>query len=94
MWSMGYNLLYTNSFKITDRLTYSPAFIIAENPLTYTSVENSVLKSDDTMFILSNSFTLRLTKRFTVNFGYTGIKSTNVFLPLINSFMIGSKIPL
>ena len=93
MWSMGYNLLYTNSFKLTDRLTYAPAFIIAENPLTYTSIENSVLKSDDTMFILSNSFTYRITKRFTINFGYTGIKSTNVFLPLINSFMIGSKIP-
>jgi hypothetical protein len=45
------------------------------------------------MFILANSWTYRLTKRFTFNFGYTAIKSTNPIIPLINSFMIGSKIP-
>jgi len=93
MGSMGYNLLYTNSFvKDGGRLTYSPAFIISQTPLSFT-LDGTSNVSTDAMFILSNSFTYRITRRFSVNFGYTGIKSTNPLIPLINSFMIGSKIP-
>jgi len=45
------------------------------------------------MGILANSFTLRLTRRFTVNAGWTLIKGTDKNMPLMNSFMIGSKLP-
>ena len=94
MGSMGYNLLYTNSFvKDGGRLTYSPAFIVSQTPLSFT-LDGTSNVSTDAMFILANSFTYRITRRFSVNFGYTGIKSTNPLIPLINSFMIGSKIPL
>ena len=93
MVSFGYNFLYANSFKITDRLTYSPALILAHTPLTYTTQVDSSLASNDIMFIVANSFTYRITKTFTINFGYTAIKSTNPTMPLINSFMIGSKLP-
>lgn len=93
MGSMGYNFLYTNTLtKPTARLTYSPAFIISQTPLSFTLDSKSVANSD-AMFILANSFTYRLTKRFTFNFGYTAIKSTNPIIPLISSFMVGSKIP-
>ena len=89
------------------RLTYSPAFIVSQTPISFTINDTNALidykqegdillpstVSKDAMFILSNSFTYRLTKRFTFNFGYTAIKSTNPLLPLISSFMIGSKLP-
>ena len=48
----------------------------------------------DGMGIIANSFTVQLTQRFSFNIGWTAIKSTNPQIPLINSFMIGSKIPL
>ena len=93
MASMGYNLLYTNSFvKDEGRLTYAPAFIVSQTPISFTLDKNSNV-SKDAMFILSNSFTYSITKKFTVNFGYTAIKSTNPLIPLISSFMIGSKLP-
>jgi len=93
MISFGYNFLYANSFPITNRLTYSPAFILAHTPITYTTKKDSSLASNDIMFIVANSFTYRITKTFTINFGYTGIKSTNTNIPLINAFMVGSKLP-
>ena len=46
------------------------------------------------MGIIANSFTVQLTPRFGFNVGWTAIKSTDTSIPLINSFMIGSKIPL
>ena len=36
MASLGYNLIYANSFKISDRIMYSPAIVMAQNPLSYT----------------------------------------------------------
>ena len=89
------------------RLTYSPAFIVSQTPISFTLDNNSNIKqyqvegeilfpstvSNDAMFILANSFTYQITRRFTVNFGYTAIKSTNPLIPLISSFMIGSKLP-
>jgi len=108
MASMGYNLLYTNSMMFNEgRLTYSPAFIVSQTPISFTLDSNSNTKrypeagdilltsnvSKDAMFILANSFTYKLTRRFTFNFGYTAIKSTNPLIPLISSFTIGSKLP-
>ena len=108
MASMGYNLLYTNSITMNQgRLVYSPAFIVSQTPISFNINDDSEIKqyqeegdillpstvSKDAMFILANSFTYRITRRFTVNFGYTAIKSTNPLLPLISSFMIGSKLP-
>ena len=93
MGNVGYNLLYTNSYELNQkRITYSPAIIVSQTPLSFT-LDGSSTTTSDTMFILANSWTYRLTKRFTFNFGYTAIKSTNPIIPLINSFMIGSKIP-
>jgi len=93
MGNVGYNFLYTNSYELNQkRITYAPAFIVSQTPLSFT-LDGSSTTTADTMFILANSWTYRLTKRFTFNFGYTAIKSTNPIIPLINSFMIGSKIP-
>ncbi len=93
MGNVGYNFLYTNSYELNQkRITYAPAIIVSQTPLSFT-LDGSSTTTSDTMFILANSWTYRLTKRFTFNFGYTAIKSTNPIIPLINSFMIGSKIP-
>ena len=91
-YTIGWNALYTNSYKVKPRITYSPAFIVTNTPINAVNQRQSF--NGDVMFILSNGFTIQLTKRFIVNFNYTGIKSTNGALPLINSFIIGSKINL
>lgn len=100
--SLGYNFLYTNSFKVSNRVTYSPAFIFAQIPLTYSKITTFVGKIQTTemagvvsksgIYILSNSFDIQLTRRFKMNFGYTGIYNSTPGIPYTNSFAIGSKV--
>ena len=49
--------------------------------------------SKDVIGILANSFTIQLTKSFSFNAGWTIIYSSNEFVPIMNSFMIGAKLP-
>jgi len=95
MTMLGYNLLYTNMVMISPRIQYTPAFIWTQSPYMGRFDLQNQLKGTriDGMVILANSFTLQLTKRFSVNVGATFIKSTNPIIPLIKSFMIGTKLP-
>jgi len=104
---ISYNLLTTKSFQIHPRITYSPALIWTQTPYVgkpkfpNTSAFVFGIDGDNElrgervhgMVILANSFTVQLTRRFSFNIGWTAIKSTNTQIPLINSFMIGSKLP-
>ena len=98
IYSLGYNFLYTNSIKINHRTIYSPAIIASQTPMSYVDETDDVLAfgavSKDFIGILANSFTVRLTKSFSFNLGWTIIYSSNEFVPIMNSFMIGSKIPI
>jgi len=97
MASLGYNILYANMIKINDRIMYSPALIGAQNPITYTQKLNDfdsfTSTTKDFIGILANTFTIQLTQRFSFNAGWTLIYSSNEFVPLMNSFMIGAKLP-
>ena len=97
IYSLGYNFLYTNSFQLTDRILYSPAIIGSQNPITHISrsLDSPEFSSTTSDFIgiLANSFTIQLTRRFSFNVGWTLIYSSNEFVPLMNSFMIGAKLP-
>jgi hypothetical protein len=97
MGSLGYNVLYTNMVKINDRIMYTPALIGAQNPYSYTQKTDKFdafgTVSNDFIGILANSFTIQLTKSFSFNAGWTIIYSSNEFVPIMNSFMIGAKLP-
>lgn len=95
MTMIGYNLLYTNMVMVSPRIQYAPAIIWTQSPFMGRFDLQNQLKGTqiDGMMIFSNSFTLQLTRRFSVNVGATFIKSTNPIIPLIKSFMIGTKLP-
>ena len=107
---VSYNVLATKSFKLNDRITYSPALIFTQTPFMSTkdgvgidfnngnpfgvSVKNEMKGSRiHFMGIMANSFTVQLTKRFSFNAGWTIIKGSDPNLPIMHSFMIGSKLP-
>ena len=98
MASLGYNFLYTNSVQIHRRVNYAPALIVAQSPVSYMQQTDDLpafgAVSKDLIAILANTFTVNVTKTFSFNIGWTLIYSTNEFVPIMNSFMIGSKIPL
>jgi len=107
---VSYNVLATKSFKLNDRITYSPALIFTQTPFMSSkdgvgvdfnngnpfgvSVRNDMKGSRiHFMGIMANSFTVQLTKRFSFNVGWTIIKGSDPNLPMMHSFMIGSKLP-
>ena len=107
---VSYNVLATKSFKLNDRITYSPALIFTQTPFMSSnggvgvdfnngnpfgvSVKNEMKGSRiHFMGIMANSFTVQLTKRFSFNAGWTIIKGSDPNLPMMHSFMIGSKLP-
>ena len=105
---VGYNVLYTNVINVSPRVQYSPALIWTQTPYSsrigrtkqpddFRKTFNYRNELSGTeiggIAILSNSFTIRLTRRFTFNTGWTLIKFTDPSIPIINSFMIGAKLP-
>ena len=107
---VSYNVLATKSFKLNDRITYSPALIFTQTPFMSgrdgieidfnngkpfgISVKNEMEGSRiHFMGIMANSFTVQLTKRFSFNAGWTIIKGSDPNLPMMHSFMFGSKLP-
>ena len=97
MGSGGYNFLYTNMVKVNERIMYTPAIIFAQNPISYTQKMDGfdafASTSKDVIGILANTFNIQLTKSFSFNAGWTIIYSSNEFVPIMNSFMIGAKLP-
>lgn len=107
--TLGYNILYTNLIQITDRIQYSPALIWTQTPYmgkplqNWPNMNSFVFGIDGGnqligqrvhgMGIVSNSFTVRLTSKFTFNTAWTLIKSTDPQIPTLNSFMVGAKLP-
>jgi len=90
--SYGWNALYTHSFKVNERWTYSPAIIMAKNPGSYMSNEKMFYTNKDEIGILSNGFDLQISRRFRINLNYTLIASTNPTFPFMHNFMVGSKL--
>lgn len=105
---VGYNVLYTNMINVTPRIQYVPVLIWTQTPYSskigYKSSPNTFGETFNLrnelwgtkiggIVMLSNSFTIRLTRRFTFNTGWTINKFTDPLIPIINSFMIGAKLP-
>lgn len=90
--NINYNILYTNTIKLNRNIIYSAAFILSSSPISYYNKFNNNIISKDIITVLSNGFDYKITKRFKFNVNYTLIKSSNVNFPILNSFIIGSKI--
>lgn len=92
--TFAYNFLYTHSFVINKKLTYTPAIVFTTSPIGYLSSVKSTYVSKDKMVVLSNGIDYQISKRFRFNFNWTPILNTNKDIPMINMFMVGSKIKI
>jgi hypothetical protein len=92
--TFAYNFLYTHSFVVNKKLTYTPAIVYATSPIGYLSSIGETYISRDKMVILSNGIDYQLSKKFRFNINWTPIINTNRDIPMINMFMIGSKIKI
>lgn len=92
--TFAYNFLYTRSFVVNKKLTYTPAIVYTTSPIGYISSIGKTYVSKDKMVVLSNGIDYQISKKFRFNFNWTPIINTNRDIPMINMFMIGSKIKI
>jgi hypothetical protein len=92
--TFAYNFLYTKSFKVNRQLIYTPAIVYTTSPIGYLSSVSSTYISKDKMFVISNGIDYQISRRFKFNINWTPILNTNKDIPMINMFMVGSKIRL
>lgn len=92
--TFAYNFLYTRSFVVNKKLTYTPAIVYTTSPIGYLSSVEKTYISRDKMLVLSNGFDYQISKKFRFNFNWTPIVNTNKDIPMINMFIIGSKIQI
>lgn len=92
--TFAYNFLYTRSFIVNKKLTYTPAIVYTTSPIGYLSSDQKTYVSRDKMVVLSNGIDYQISKKFRFNFNWTPIINTNKDIPMINMFMVGSKIKI
>ena len=92
--TFAYNFLYTRSFVFSNKLTYTPAIVYTTSPIGYLSSVEKTYVSKDKMLVLSNGVDYQISKKFRFNFNWTPIVNTNKDIPMINMFIIGSKIKI
>ena len=92
--TFAYNFLYTRSFVVNKKLTYTPAIVYTTSPIGYLSSDEKTYVSRDKMLVLSNGIDYQISKKFRFNFNWTPIVNTNKDIPMINMFIIGSKIQI
>lgn len=92
--TFAYNFLYTRSFVVNKKLTYTPAIVYTTSPIGYLSSDEKTYISRDKMLVLSNGIDYQISKKFRFNFNWTPIINTNKDIPMINIFIIGSKIQI
>lgn len=90
--SLSYNGIWTKPFRLNQRWNWTPVIVVAGSPLSYVTTDKNLIWNKHIMFVSSNSVDFQISPRFRANFNYTLIKGTDKNLPMLNSFVIGSKI--
>ena len=85
---------YTRPTRVNKRLTLSPELYVISTPLVYSSAEKTTVKDRTFSAFIGTGVDYQITKKFKVNMNYKANMSTNPDFPILNFFLIGSKINL
>jgi hypothetical protein len=85
---------YTRPTKVNDRLILSPELYVISTPLVYSSAEKTTVSDRTFSAFIGTGIDYQITQKFKVNINYKVNMSTNPDFPILNFFLIGSKINL
>jgi hypothetical protein len=71
-----------------------PDIFMISSPYSYSFTNKTELRDRSLMFLTGFATDFKLTRKFKVNVNFKVLISTNKELPILNSFMIGSKLNL
>jgi hypothetical protein len=81
-------------YQINKKLALSPEIFVMSSPITYNIQTNILAKDKNVGIILGTSINYKISKRFAAAFNYKLNGSTNTSMPLMNFFLIGSRMNL
>jgi hypothetical protein len=85
---------YTRPTKVNNKLILSPELYVISTPLVYSSAEKTTVSDRTFSAFIGTGIDYQITQKFKVNINYKVNMSTNPDFPILNFFLIGSKINL
>ena len=85
---------YTRPTKVNNKLILSPELYVISTPLVYSSAEKTTVSDRTFSAFFGTGIDYQITQKFKVNINYKVNMSTNPDFPVLNFFLIGSKINL
>ena len=85
---------WTKPYQYSKKLTVSPQVFTMFAPLSWNTVAGTSAVNRHMGFLLGSSFDYKLSKRFGFSFNYKLNVSTEPGSPMLNNFLIGSRVML
>jgi hypothetical protein len=87
-------VFWTKPFQYSKKLTVSPQVFTMYSPLGYNTLTGGTTVGRQLGFLLGSSFDYKITKRFGFSFNYKLNVNTEPGSPMLNNFLIGSRVML
>jgi len=87
-------VFWTKPYQYNTKITISPQMFLMNSPLLWNSKTGVTTVDRNFGFLLGSSFDYRISKRFGFSFNYKLSGSTLKGAPILNNFLIGSRVML
>jgi hypothetical protein len=87
-------VFWTNSFNISSKTTLSPQVFLMNSPIAWNSKTGETTVNRQLSFLVGSSFDYRISKRFGLSLNYRVTGSSQSNSPLLNNFLVGSRLIL
>jgi hypothetical protein len=85
---------WTKPYPYSRKLVISPQVFSMFSPISWNTVTNTTTINKNMGFMLGASFDYKISKRFGLSFNYKFSGSTQKGIPLLNNFLVGSRVVL
>jgi hypothetical protein len=85
---------WTKPYVVDKKITLSPQVFLMNSPISWNSKTGETTVSRQFGFLVGSSFDYKISKRFGFSFNYKLSGSTQKGAPLLNNFLIGSRVIL
>ena len=87
-------VFWTKPFPVNPKITLSPQIFLMNSPIAWNSKTGETTVNRQLAFLLGSSFDYKISKRFGLSLNYRLSGDSQVGSPLLNNFLVGSRLIL
>jgi hypothetical protein len=87
-------VFWTKPFPVNPKITLSPQIFLMNSPIAWNSKTGETTVNRQLSFLLGSSFDYKISKRFGLSLNYRLSGDSQVGSPLLNNFLVGSRLIL